>query len=118
MAGIITVTTKEQLDYLYDQSAPTLEGLTLDSVNDFYDYVKSFAVKETKDEVFVISGKTMNEQYELTGTNAYPENLNIISIPFDNFEGFDVTRFAIQRFGYGVRWFDDIVDNNICREYD
>ena len=48
----------------------------------------------------------MNAHYHLTGTNAYPDDLNIFAIyPFKG--------LAMM---YGARWFTDIVDNNTRRE--
>ena len=53
----------------------------------------------------------MNEQYGLSGSNAYPEDCTIVSVT-------DINQMAITipRFEVGGRWFDDIVDNNTRRE--
>jgi hypothetical protein len=53
----------------------------------------------------------MNEQYGLTGNNAYPKHVNIVSVI-----DIDQMKVAIPRFSIGARWFDDIVDNNAHRE--
>lgn len=68
-----------------------------------------------KDRFYVISGKLMNESYHLTGTNAYPNDVTIVCMK--NGEDIEVnSALCIQRFEFGGRWFDDIVDNNARRE--
>ena len=62
----------------------------------------------------IISGKTMNEYYNLSGKNAYKDELTIVSIPLNQLNNID--KLAIARFEVGARWFDDIVDNNRNRE--
>ena len=56
----------------------------------------------------------MNEQYGLTGTNAYKDDLPIVSFSLKDFDARPITFI---RFGFGGRWFDDVVDNNARREY-
>lgn len=56
----------------------------------------------------------MNEKYGLTKDNAYPKDLNIISIKLENIK--NIFKVAVQRFNIGARWFNDIVDNNLERE--
>ena len=106
------VDTKEQLDKLYNNSAFTIEGLAEQSIKDLMNWL-SENTDFTTDEpiVYVIKGKAMNEVYELVGSNAYKDDLTIISVI-----GINQIKIAIPRFSVGARWFDDIVDNNESRE--
>ena len=101
MADIINVNTKEQFDFLYENWAMTWEGLAEES---FEEALAECGGENAKG--YLIKGKDMNAQYHLTGTNAYPDDLNIFAIyPFKG--------LAMM---YGARWFTDIVDNNTRRE--
>lgn len=113
--NIINVTTKEQLNALYNQSALTWEGLSADdeNLNAVRNWLKEHgAILEGTEPTFhIIAGAFMNEQYGLSGNNAYAEDLTIVSVT-------DINQMAIviPRFEVGGRWFDDIVDNNTRRE--
>ena len=112
--NIINVTTKEQLDKLYNQSALTWEGLSADEEN--LNAVRKWleeheALTDIEPEFHIISGTFMNEQYGLSGSNAYPEGLTLVSVT-----DIDQMVIALIRFSVGGRWFDDIVDNNARRE--
>lgn len=101
MADIINVNTKEQFDFLYDNWAMTWEGLAEES---FEEALEECGGENAKG--YLIKGKDMNAHYHLTGTNAYPDDLNIFAIyPFKG--------LAMM---YGARWFTDVVDNNTRRE--
>ena len=101
MADIINVNTKKQFDFLYKNWAMTWEGLSEES---FEEALEECGGENAKG--YLIKGKDMNAQYHLTGTNAYPDDLNIFAIyPFKG--------LAMM---YGARWFTDIVDNNTRRE--
>ena len=112
---IINVTTKKELNALYNESALTWEGLSSDEAN--LDAVKDWLkehgaiIEGTEPTFHIITGELMNTQYELTGSNAYAEDLTIVSVT-------DINQMAIvlPRFEVGGRWFDDIVDNNARRE--
>lgn len=100
---IIAVKTKEQLKALYDCSAMTWEGLIEE---DFQTALQMCGTEKSKG--YLITGKVMNEICQLTGANAYPDDLNIFSI--DNYKG-----LAIQ---YGARWLSDIIANNAeCQDF-
>ena len=113
--NIINVSTKEQLDALYKQSALTWEGLTTDEEN--LNAVKEWlaehgAILEGTEPTFhIITGELMNDAYGLMGSNAYPEDLSIVAVT-----DIQQTKVMIARFEVGGRWFDDIVDNNARRE--
>lgn len=101
MSEIIKVENLEQLKYLYDNWAMTWEGLRKE---DFNIALKEAGTKDAKG--YVISGKTFNELCKLTGSNKYPNGLNIFAIyPFKG--------LAMQ---FGARWMYDIIDNNANRE--
>ena len=102
MPEVIKVETLEQLEYLYNCSAMTWEGLVEE---DFDIALKKCGADGAKG--YLTTGKVMNELCNLTDDNAYPDDLTIFSI--DKFKG-----LAMQ---YGARWMDDIIDNNAEREH-
>lgn len=112
---IIYVSTKEQLDALYNQSALTWEGLTSDeeNLNAVKDWLNSHgALLESTEPTFhIITGELMNDAYGLTDSNSYADDLTIVSVTDIN-----MAKIIIARFEVGGRWFDDIVDNNARRE--
>lgn len=106
------VFTKEQLDYLYDNSAFTMEGLAEDSIEDLIKWIEELnAFTEAELVVYITKGNLMNEAYNLTGTNTYPSDCTIVSVL-----GINQIKVAVPRFTIGARWFSDIVDNNLMRE--
>ena len=112
--NIINVTTKEQLDNLYNQSALTWEGMdtseeNLNAIKEWLNEHK--AILETEPTFHIITGDFMNIQYGLSGNNAYPDDCTLVSVT-----DIDQMAITIPRFQVGGRWFDDIVDNNARRE--
>lgn len=111
----INVTSEEQLDELYNQSALTWEGLCADAQNlaAVEEWLKEHnaLIADTEVTAYIIAGELMNRVYSLTGNNAYPNDLTIVS-----FVGINQNKIAIPRLEVGGRWFDDIVDNNARRE--
>lgn len=93
------------LKKLCDVSAMTWEGLLLDEKS--ANLIQQECGTD-KSLLYVIKGKEMNEVLGLKGDNAYPNDLNIVSI-YPSKEGL----LAIQ---VGARWLDDIVANNLARE--
>lgn len=115
--NIIYTENKAQLDRLYNDSAMTFEGLNLDeqNLNALKEFVADCGAGLKPDApVYVTTGKVMNSSYSITGTNAYPDDLNIVSIMLADME--NALAVAIPMRMYGGRWFDDIVDNNARRE--
>ena len=104
---------KENFDLLYNTSAITIEGLFEDSISDYVNWIKQHS-KMNCDNVYIISGKVMNEYYNLSGTNAYNDDVTIVSVPLES--NLDAMNLSIKKFEIGARWFDDIVDNNLDRE--
>lgn len=112
----ITVTTREQLDALYNNSALTFEGVAPDKENleAVLTWVKNYTPLKRED-VYVIKGNLMNREYNLTGDNAYPKtDCTILCIKLDDMER--PMAVTLPRFAVGGRWFDDVVDNNARRE--
>ena len=112
---IINVSTKNELDALYNQSALTWEGLDIseESFNAVKDWLNEHraTIDGVEPTFFVTKGKLMNDIYGLTGNNAYPDDLNIVSVP-----NIYQSAIILARFEVGGRWFDDVVDNNVRRE--
>ncbi len=109
---IVRVNSREELDYLYDCAALTVIGVCEESIPAIMDILKENTTVY-RERAFIIPGKLMNEQYGLTGRNAYKDDLHIVSI---SLEDFDEGPMVLKRFEYGWRWFDDVVDNNARRE--
>ena len=107
----IILTAKEELDTV--GSALTIEGLAKESIVDFIEWVKQYTPMKSE-TAYIISGDTMNKVYHLTGSNAYPNDLTIVSIKLEDME--NAMAVVMPRFQIGARWFDDIVDNNARRE--
>ena len=109
------VNSGSELAYLYDRSALTWEGLvtTEDSLSQVSDWLKNKDALISEPSFYIITGKFMSDYYGLTGTNRYPDDLNIVSV---DPECINLGKVIIARFESGGRWFDDIVDNNEDRE--
>ena len=107
---IENVTTKEQLNKLYNNSAFTIEGLAEESILYLLNWLKEKTTFKTENPVvYLTKGYVMNLAYDLTGNKAYSDDLNIVSVI-----DIDLIKVALKRFSVGGRWFDDIVDNNIA----
>ena len=114
--NVVKVTTKKQLDELYEDWALTLEGLSPDETNlkELLDWVKELTPLKRED-VYTVEGSVMNREYHLTGTNAYPEtDCTLVCVKLADME--HPNKVARPRFSIGGRWFLDIVDNNARRE--
>lgn len=114
--NLIKVTTKEQLDHLYQGSAWTWEGMSTseDNLKAIAQWFQEQGCPLKEETFYLISGKTMNNAYGLTGSNKYKARLNILAIDLDNIT--QVEKLILTKFQVGARWFDDIVDNNRRRE--
>ena len=104
----------DDLTYLYNTSAFTIEGLTTDegSMNQLMEMLDKYDIKENP-EIYVVKGSLMNRYYNLI-KDPYKDDLNIVSIPAVQFR--NVSKLAIFKMKIGARWFDDIVDNNKAYE--
>ncbi len=96
-------------------SAATIEGLELDSIPKYVELIEKLGgkFKQKGDEkltVYVTNGLQMNTSFRLRGDNRYPDDTHIVSIKLEDFD-YD-TSFCINRLRFGIRWMDDILDNN------
>lgn len=116
MYEIKEVTTKEKLDELYNSSALTFTGIIADdeNLNKIVEWIKMYSEISEPLPIHIIKGKVMNENYGLTGDNAYNDELTLVSIKTDDIK--QVNRIVIPRFEVGGKWFDDIVNNNATVE--
>ena len=108
---------KKTIKYLYDRSALTFEGcaLTRDNLDFLVKWLKEHNCDFKGDQKFyVISGKLMNDTYQLTGDNRYPDDLTILCIDLNDLT--NVGAIVLPRFELGGRWLDDVIDNNLRRE--
>ena len=106
----IQVTDRATLDALYKDSAFTIEGLSPDdeSLGDLAEWVKRLTAFKRED-FYIIEGRTMNREYNLTGTNAYPEtDCTLVCIKLTDLV--KPLALTMPRFQVGGRWFDDVVD--------
>jgi len=106
--------TMNLCDEFYGEPALTLEGLDLNSLDDYANYLDNECVLKDNAVFHVIHGSEMNDFYTLSGKNAYPDDLNIVVIKLSNLV--NPNKLITKRFEFGGRWFDDVVDNNAHRE--
>ena len=114
----IKVTTKAQLDALYEDWSLTVVGFRPDEKNlkELLDWVRELTPLKRED-VYTVEGAVMNREYDLTGTNAYPEtDCTLVCVKLADMENPD--RVTMPRFQIGGRWFTDVVENNRAREED
>lgn len=112
-------TTTDDLWELYNESAWTWEGMSTDDENIglIIDFFNNQGCPLKENEFYVTTGKQLNSfNKELTGDNAYPDDLQIVSIFLDNIT--NVEKLFMVKFQVGARWFDDICENNWAREGD
>ena len=106
-------TLSSDADYLcYLGSAATWEGFNMSAknLNDFEYRVEKLCHWKNR-RIYITTGKEMNEFSKLTGDNAYPEHLNIVSIALEDVEDCMPLKMRLK-----ARWLDDIIANNESRE--
>ena len=93
-----------------------LSGLENDKEAILDDFKKADVLGDVETfEFYTWKGELMNQIYQLTGSNAYPEDLTFVSIPLSMFNN-NIGKLALVKFQLGARWLDDIVDNNARRD--
>ena len=113
----ILVKTREQLNDLIKDSALTWEGLKMKTEKDYKqvtDWMREHGAEAKTENVYITTGKTMNALEGLTGSNAYPDDLSIVSFKLSEIKNWKT--LVTPRFAVDGRWMDDIVDNNRRRE--
>lgn len=100
---------QEIFDKLYEGSAMTVQGLKMEELDKYIDLFKKNVGLHDNCTVYHYTGKVYNDYYKLTGKNRYPAKLDNISIMLNGMDNCMGCRFMI-------RWFDDIVSNDIRRE--
>lgn len=110
------VNSKQKLNELYNGSALTFTGVedSKESISKMIKWLQQYTEVSNPLTINIIKGETMNREYGLTHDNAYPNDLNFISIKLEDIK--DVSKILLQRFQVGGRWFDDIVNNNRIRQ--
>ena len=100
---------------MYDESWYTIIGCggDLKEWKDGYDKLLNERGIGVPKKWIHFTGKEMNEEYDLEGDNAYPDDLNFLAF---SLEELDIGKLAIFKLQAGDRWFDDIVDNNRSRQ--
>lgn len=107
----IYVKTLKELEAL--GSALTIEGLADEAIPDFLNWIKKHT-PILKEDVYITKGATMNKVLNLTGDNAYSDDLTIVSVRLEDMQ--NSMAVAIPRFAVDARWLDDIINNNLMRE--
>lgn len=100
---------------MYDGSWFTVEGAGGD-LNEWKTGLQDMLNEQsigTIQEWATWKGEEMNEFFNLTGNNAYPDDLTFLAFSLDDL---DIGKLAMFKIRFGARWFDDIVDNNARRE--
>ena len=112
---MITEFNEQDLDLLYNGSAYTITG----AGGDLNEWVKGYEKLLTEENIgtpqkwYTFKGKVMNDKYDLSGDNRYPDDLTFLCF---NLEGLNVGKLAVFKLKMQDRWFDDIVNNNLERE--
>lgn len=101
--------SKELFKKLYDGSAMTVQGMMMSELDKYIEYFKETCGLHDNCNVYHFTGEVYNDCYNLTGDNRYPNDLNCISIELGDLDNCMGARQMI-------RWFDDIVDNDLRRE--
>lgn len=101
---------KEKFEEFYNGSALTISGMIPEEAQLYVDYFGEHTGIKEGVAGYIYTGKVMNDHYNLSGDNRYPDDIHFLTIPNEAFE--NAMAIAIPRFQVGGRWFDDIVDNN------
>ena len=104
---------KEKFESFYNNSDLTISGMIPEEAQLYVDYFKDHTGVKEDATSYIYSGKAVNDYYNLSGDNRYPDDLHFFTIPNESFES--IAAITIPRFQVGGRWFDDIVDNNARR---
>ena len=112
--SVNTLVDMDLLNSFYKDSALTIEGLDPNSIKSYAEYLDEVCGLNDNAVFHVINGDYMNSVYGLFGSNAYPNDLNIVVIRLSDLK--NCNAIIMKRFEFGGRWFDDVVDNNARHE--
>ena len=102
---------EEMFNEFYNKSMFTFEGIDIKDKKGMKLLTEHLQERGVEDPMgYWFDGKTMNEHFGLTESNAYPESVTFLVIP-----DFYDSAFKMA-FGGKARWFDDIVSNNTIRQ--
>jgi hypothetical protein len=101
---------EKYFEEFYGDSSLTFVGVIPEEAHLYRDWFLQFTKIDKTKPCYLYTGKMMNDYYGLTGKNAYPTDLHIITFKLNTFK--EVGKICVPRFQIGGRWFDDIVDNN------
>lgn len=101
---------KKYFEEFYGDSSLTFIGVIPEEAHLYRDWFEKYTTVDKTKPCYLYTGKMMNDYYGLTGRNAYPDDLHIITFKLNTFES--IGKIAVPRFQIGGRWFDDIVENN------
>ena len=87
---------------------------TEDDYKSVADWMRENGANPKTKNVYITTGKTMNALEGLTGSNAYPNDLSIVSFKLSEIENWKA--LVMPRFAVDGRWMDDVVENNRRRE--
>ena len=107
------VTEPKMFDEFYEDWSLTFLGVIEKEVPLYQNFINENGGLNDED-YYIASGKQMNDYYNLTGDNRYPDDLTILIIKQKSIG--NIGKIAIPRFQIGGRWFTDVVDNNARRE--
>ncbi len=84
----IEVKQGKQLDELYNDSAFTLVGFDTseENINKLIEWFEQYGGVKNPISIYITKGSFMNEKYGLTNDNAYPNDLNIVSIKLEKYK--------------------------------
>lgn len=109
------IKTKEELQKLVNTSAYTITG----AGGDLNEWINGYNKLLEKEQIgkpsswYKFTGKLMNDAYDLSGDNRYPNDVTFLSFSLDNL---NLGKLAIFKLRMGDRWLDDIVSNDVNRE--
>lgn len=105
-----------KFEEMYQNSFYTIVGAGGD-INDWKRQIQSMLNLNNIGHVrkwIAFTGDEMNKHYHLTDDNAYPDDLHFLAF---SPEGLNIGKLAAFRMQMRDRWFDDIVANDLNREF-
>lgn len=98
------IMTKDKLYDLKQSNTIAIEGLSFDHFNDFILWAKACNAEISNNKIYFIKGKTINKLLSLHGNNAYPENINIVSVICNKIGNIPLAKTMV-----GAKWMNEII---------